>query len=288
MPQRPDMGHLPGSYVGPYAPDMAGLPANAAPAMNDMGHVGTGFDPHYQSTSLILNYRQARAGQLLSTSDRFLSTDLQLCFDESKYSHVPNNNSNGGVTYDTTRPLFGIGGFLRAGSAPILEFDDAPEFRIAADEDFTYEVAYLPTSLSTLDGLGGRIGGIATAGRWGFGSSGAISRALELRFNSAAVVTSRADVIVIGAWNFAAYSRVAGVGRIFASIGTPLCQLVGEGPDTNDYSTNPGSIPFRAAPSTTQGYTVAMTGWVQQCRLTKGVGRFVRAYQAQQGPFPTQ
>lgn len=162
---------------------------------------------------------------------------------------------------------------------------NVPEFQMGLG-DFTIEAdGYMGLSGTIQLALYGA-GATGVAGTWQLGGGATAPTSYRLSWyadgTNVPLMQSAANVwnaAALGAeWHTVAYSRVAGVGFLFAD-----GVLVATGADATDYTTvsaGPGTATRASALNPWKGY-------IANVRLTKGVGRYTANYIPPTGPYPT-
>lgn len=244
-----------------------------------------GGDPYFDSVVLLVPF----SGGI---NDQDIPTDTS-GIDLSKYDHLlasagsRSGGSLGGGVYYNVDPFHSLYvskyGETVAGcnTDGAIRFYTAPEF-LMGTEDFTIEMDAAQQFAGVYPCSAFGVGAPGQSGTWLIGTDA--TDAGRLAFYQESItdipsIVSPSDVWTTdGVFANIAYSRVAGVGYLFAN-----GVLVGSAPNVIDYNADlygPG-----------QGsHTLALNPWkgyLANIRWTSGVGRYTASYTPASGPYPT-
>jgi hypothetical protein len=238
-------------------------------------------DPYFANVALLVPFSGGTNGAAIPTGTAGI--------DLSSYGHQLAGVGGSGIggKYQTTPARYGasVAGSNTDGAINFTSAGPPAEF-VMGTADFTAECdAYMgivsPISMSAFG-----VGSAGVSGSWTFGNGPSSPDFYRLAFyrngSSTPFLTSAAEVwdsTNLGAnWVTMAYSRVSGVGYLFAN-----GILVGSAADATNYtlaSTGPGVGSHVAAANPWKGY-------IANLRLTQGVGRYTTRYLPPIGPYPT-
>lgn len=211
-------------------------------------------DPYYSLVVLLFHFDGANG----ATST----------IDSSSYAH---SSTISGASLSTSLAKFGPSSLLANGTGQVTVATHSE--LVVGTSDFTCEAFVYQTSDSgNFRLIAGGDDSTANAGRWFLGITN--NNYLSMLFEGNNFIASTAAVTV-GAWKHCAYSRTSGVGYLFLD-----GVLVGSGADSNYYST---ATQFRVGG--TGGGGNPIPGYVDEFRLTIGVGRYTAAFAPPTAPF---
>lgn len=275
-----------------WQPDSGGIAVPVNPNNNSAWGAGTnslspGGDPYFNSVVLLTPFSAGANGVAIPINTPGI--------DLSSYNHrvVTASGTGIGGRYRTTDDFTGlsvtryglpVAGSNTDGSIVFAVAGPLPEFLMGTG-DFTIELDAAQQAFNTYDMSAFGVGSSGQTGVWNIGTgNGALNRArLAFYINS----TSSVPAIMSSSnvWTESlqyvtiAYSRVAGIGYLFAN-----GILVGSVADPTNYNTLNFQGPGQGQRLATLN---AWRGFIANVRWTRGVGRYTSNYSPATAPYPT-
>lgn len=189
--------------------------------------------------------------------------------------------------FDVTRYGQVVAGANSDGSIRFANVSGVPEFAMGLG-DFTVEC-----DICTNTGLNINFWGVGSTGNaksWFLGNGATAGTRARLAFfqtslSAVPVIVGAADVFLdnYSNWVTCAYSRVAGIGYLFAN-----GVLQGSAADTVDYDSTSGDFGQGPGTGNHQASFNPLKGYIANVRMTKGIGRYTASYTPPTGPYPRQ
>lgn len=231
-----------------------------------MAYLSTGGDTFYNNVSLLL-HMEGTNGSTTFTDNSFTPKTV---------------TANGNAQLSTITCAFGRSSAYFDGTGDYLSIARNNDFLPVANENFTIEAwVYLTATPGALPALIAGLGEYGTDSDWNF----QISSSLRVSFYINAIVTTFENTtpITLNSWNHVAVSR-SGTGsnnlRVFVN-------GIGQSFTTNSTTVGTGNRNLTIG-ADQNGDEGNFTGYIDELRITKGVGRYTSNFTVPTafGPFP--
>lgn len=237
-------------------------------------------DPYFSNVSLLLSFNGANG----STS----------ATDRSQFANA--TTFNGDAEISTSQSKFGGSSLYLDGTSDYVAIGNSTAFDFGAG-DFTVEAWIYLAGNSAKDAGGDRGCTIANTwdnsapiSGWLFAITGnATTTGTGLSFDSWGPSTTRSSAsqsvsISQGVWHHVAAVVYGGVRSLYldGTKYTPTMQYLNGGYD----ACNSQGKPLRVGTTGNAGYPLALNGYIDELRITKGVGRYTSSFTVQTSEFP--
>ena len=284
-------------YVVEYTP-AAGSPTVVATGSTAASYTLTGLtnDTEYTFRVAGVNHTRGDFSSSVAVTPNsgpsdpdFASVSLLLHMDGSNGSTTFTDSSSnaftgtryGSLAVSTTESKFGgaSAAFSGGTSADALDFADNAAFDFGTG-DFTLECwAYLNGTPSNVNALIAKYGSGGNEWIWWVNNSGKL-----VFYTDGGSVTSGASVPT-GQWTFLSVTRQSGTVKVFIGGAQEASGTIST--DFNGSATlSVGNYP--AFGSFNSGFVIAVDGYLDDVRITKGVARYTAAFTPPTAPFPDQ